>query len=165
MITSEAAKKSSSSAAILIVVFLSILAVTMGRGSSHTVAPDDGSSNLVGNWTGESKCVGPFPACHDEKVIYRIAKPPDEKGIVTITADKIVNGKPETMGVLDFKYDGEKHTLTCDFTRGQTHGVWEFTVKEDTMEGTLVVLPDKTLARRVKLKKEVPPASGPANGR
>jgi hypothetical protein len=58
------------------------------------------------------------------------------------------------MGVLDFKYDAEKDTLTCDFIRGNTHGLWEFTVKGDTMEGTLVVLPDKTLARRVKLKKE-----------
>jgi hypothetical protein len=58
------------------------------------------------------------------------------------------------MGVLDFKYDGAKQTLTCDFTRGHTHGIWEFTVQKDTMEGTLIVLPDKILARRVKVKKE-----------
>lgn len=114
---------------------------------------DDGA-NLVGNWTGESICVGPFPACHDEKVVYRIQRAPDAKGNVSITADKIVNGKPELMGVLDFKYDPEKSTLVCDFTRGNTHGLWEFTVKGDSMEGTLVVLPDKTLARRVKLKKD-----------
>ena len=127
--------------------------------------PGDDGSNLVGNWTGDSICVGPFPACHDEKVIYRIPKAPDATGKVTITADKIVNGKPETMGVLDFKYDSEKGTLTCEFTRGSTHGLWEFTVKENTMEGTLVVLPDKTLARRVKLKKEAPTSPGSANGR
>src|SRR2546423_12053479 len=64
----------------------------------------DGSANLVGNWTGESICVGPFPACHDEKVVYRIQRAPDAKGNVSITADKIVDGKPELMGVLDFKY-------------------------------------------------------------
>jgi hypothetical protein len=69
------------------------------------------------------------------------------------------------MGVLDFKYDSEKGTLTCEFTRGSTHGLWEFTVKENTMEGTLVVLPDKTLARRVKLKKEAPTSPGSAHGR
>lgn len=118
--------------------------------------PGDDGSSLVGNWTGESICTGAFPACHDEKVIYRIPKAPDRSGKVTITADKIVNGKPETMGVLDFNYDGDKDTLVCEFTRGTTHGLWEFKVKEDTMEGTLVVLPAKTLARRVKLKKEAP---------
>ena len=127
-------------------------------------AADDGSK-LVGNWTGESICTDAFPACHDEKVVYRIKEPPDRTGKVTITADKIVDGKPETMGVLDFKYDGEKGTLVCEFTRGNTHGLWEFTVKEDTMEGTLIVLPDKTLARRVKLKKEKSSAPDSLNSR
>jgi hypothetical protein len=150
MITSGAAKKSSSSAAILIVVFLS----TMVHGSSHTVAPDDDGSNLVGNWTGDSICVGNRPACHDEQVIYHIKKAPDSSGNVTITADKIVNGKPELMGILDFKYDSEKRTLVCDFTRGNTHGLWELTVEGTTMEGTLMLLPDKSLVRRVKVHKE-----------
>ena len=122
--------------------------------------PGDDGSNLVGNWTGESICTGSFPACHDEKVIYRIPKAPDQSGKVTITADKIVDGKPETMGVLDFKYDAEKSTLVCEFTRGNTHGLWAFTVKENAMEGTLVVLPAKTLARRVKLKKDISPPPG-----
>jgi hypothetical protein len=57
-------------------------------------------------------------------------------------------------GGLDFKYDSEKQTVVCDFTRGNTHGLWELTVKGNTMEGTLMLLPDKTLVRRVKLKKE-----------
>jgi hypothetical protein len=97
--------------------------------------------------------------------IYRIPKAPDRSGKVTITADKIVNGKPETMGVLEFIYDGEKGTLVCEFTHGNTHGLWEFKVKENTMEGTLVVLPEKTLARRVKLKKDAPTSAGSASGR
>jgi hypothetical protein len=144
------------SAITVTMVLLAIVVLAMGRGSSNPGLHDDGS-NLVGNWTGESMCTPAFPACHDEKVIYRIPEAPDKSGKVTITADKIVDGKPETMGVLDFKYDGDKGTLVCEFTRGNTHGVWEFTVKEDTMEGTLVVLPAKTLARRVKLKKETKP--------
>ena len=132
--------------------------------SSASPATGDGS-NLIGNWTGDSICVGPFPACRDEKVIYRITKGPDAEGTVTITADKIVDGKPELMGVLDFKYDAAKDTLTCDFVRGNTHGLWEFSVKGNTMEGTLVVLPEKTIARRVKLKKDnstPPPTPAPA---
>ena len=65
-----------------------------------------------------------------------------------------MDGKPEPMGVLDFKYDAEKGTLTSEFTRGNTRGVWELTVKGDTMEGTLTILPDKTIGRHVKVKKE-----------
>lgn len=139
-----------------VVIVLSIFAVVLVliHFSAKAVAVNDDGSSLVGNWTGESLCVGNRPACHDEKVIYRIAKAPDEAGNVTITADKIVNGKPESMGSLDFKYDREKQTLTCDFTRGTTHGLWEFTISGTTMEGTLVTLPDKTVARRVKVKKE-----------
>ena len=140
-------------AAVAALILAALTLPTSAGGASPAMIAGDGA-NLVGNWTGDSICAGPFPACRDENVIYRIPKVPDAKGTVTITADKIVNGKPELMGVLDFKYDAEKNTLTCDFIRGNTHGLWEFSVKGDTMEGTLVVLPDKTLARRVKLKKD-----------
>lgn len=131
--------------------FTIVLAAT--HTSAISVLADDGAK-LVGNWVGESICAPGFPACHDEEVIYRIPKPPDQTGKVTITADKIVDGKPETMGVLDFQYDREKSTLTCEFTRGNTHGIWEFAIKGNTMEGTLTVLPAKKVARNVKLKKE-----------
>ena len=136
-----------------IVLFLICGAVSIPSSTSAVPITDDGSS-LIGNWTGESICVGNRPACHDEQVIYRIAKAPDSSGKVTIVADKIVNGKPELMGVLDFQYDSEKKTLVCDFTRGNTHGLWELTVTGNTMAGTLAVLPEKTLVRRVNAKKE-----------
>src|ERR1700730_14631993 len=137
-----------------IVLILIFGAVSVIPSSTTAIAITDEGSSLVGNWTGDSICVGNRPACHDEQVIYRISKAPDSSGNVTITADKIVNGKPELMGVLDFKYDSEKQTLVCDFTRGNTHGLWELTVDGNTMEGTLMVLPDKTLVRRIKVKKE-----------
>jgi hypothetical protein len=115
---------------------------------------DDGSK-LFGNWTGESICVGDNPNCHDEKVIYRISKSASgEAGKVTIAADKIVDGKPELMGVLDFKYDAEKGTLVGEFQTARYHGVWEYTVKGNVMEGTLTLLPAKTIARRVKVRKD-----------
>jgi hypothetical protein len=114
----------------------------------------DDASELVGNWTGESICVGNNPACHDEKVVYRISKASTEPGKLIITMDKIVDGKPETMGVMDFKYDGEKRMLVGEFKNARYHGVWEFTVKGETMEGTLSLLPAKTIVRRVKVKKD-----------
>jgi hypothetical protein len=78
---------------------------------------------------------------------------------VTIAADKIVNGKPEEMGVLECKYDSAKSTLTCEFTVNGTHGVFEFTVKGDEMDGTLKILPAGTLGRRIHVKRA--PADAP----
>jgi hypothetical protein len=144
----------------LAAVLVTVCAIVLVLINSATIAfaiTDDGPG-LVGNWTGESICAGNRPACHDEKVIFRITKLPDEHGKVTIFADKVIDGKPEPMWELEFTYDRDKHTLTNEFTRGNTHGLWEFSVKEDTMEGTLVILPDKTIGRRVKVKKDTPNA-------
>jgi hypothetical protein len=150
----------SKSIRIVAAMIVSAACLVMG-GFGSTIAVRDAGPDLVGNWIGESICVGNRPACHDEQVIYRITKAPDTAGKVTITAHKIVNGKPELMGVLDFKYDSEKQTLVCDFTPGNTSGLWELTVNGNTMEGTLTVLPDKTLVRRVKVKKDA--ANQPAH--
>jgi hypothetical protein len=121
------------------------------RGESSLM--DDGSA-LVGNWVGESICAGANTSCHDEQVIYRIKQPPDSAGNVEIVADKIVDGKPVNMGVIRCKYDGEKKTLTGDLESSRYKGVWEFSVRSDTIEGTLTLLPEKTVARRIKVKKE-----------
>src|SRR4051812_43802791 len=127
--------------------------VALGCSAQDKSNVADKREKLIGDWTGDSLCQGYRPACHDEKVVYHIIKTPDKPDTVTLSADKIVDGKPELMGVFDFKYDAEKETLTSEFTRGNTHGVWELTVKGDEMEGTLIILPDKTIGRRVKVKK------------
>lgn len=111
-------------------------------------------AKLFGNWAGESICVGDNPACHDEKVIYRIAKSTEKPGMLVITMDKIVDGKPDTMAVLDFKYERDKSKLTGEFQNARYHGLWEFTVNGQTIEGTLSLLPAKTIARKVKVKKD-----------
>ena len=114
------------------------------------------SPQVVGNWKGESLCVNKekFPACNDEQVIYHIKKSAAASDAYTIAADKIVNGKPEEMGVFDFKYDSGKNTLVCEFTRNERRGVWEFVIKGDSMEGTLTTLPEKYLVRKIKVKRE-----------
>ncbi|MDT4896986.1 MAG: hypothetical protein QOH25_2063 [Acidobacteriota bacterium] len=115
----------------------------------------DGISHLIGNWSGESICVNKdkFPACHDEQVIYRIVESSGKSNMLTVTMDKIVNGTPETMGVLDFVYDAQKQTLFSEFTRNNRHGIWEFAVNGDLMDGTLATLPDKIIVRRIKVKR------------
>jgi hypothetical protein len=137
----------------MMLMIVSLFAAESGAQNKHDDAADN-REKLIGDWTGESICQGYRSACHDEKVVYHISKTLDKPDTVTLRADKIVDGKPELMGVLEFKYDAEKGTLTNEFTRGNTHGIWELTVKGDTIEGTLIILPDKNIGRRVKVKKE-----------
>ena len=137
---------------VLLLISVAVLTASLCAARGAQVTEDD--AKLVGNWAGESICVGNRPACHDEKVVYCISKSADKPGVFVIIMDKIVDGKPENMAVLDFKYDAVKRTLVGEFTRRSTHGVWEFTVNGDAMEGTLTILPDKTIGRRVKVKKE-----------
>lgn len=110
-------------------------------------------SKLLGEWTGESICIGNHPSCHDEKVIYHIARSSGGADKVTMAADKIVDGKPEPMYVLNFKYDATRETLIGEFQNARYHGVWEYTIEGNIMEGTLSLLPDKTIVRRIKVTR------------
>jgi hypothetical protein len=119
-------------------------------------AQSDKVSQLLGDWNGESVCVNKekFPACKDEVVVYHIKKVPDKPDTVNLSADKIVNGKPEFMGAFDFIYDAKKQILTSDFKNERVHFLLEFVVKGDVLEGSMTSLPDKTQVRRIKVKKD-----------
>jgi len=105
-------------------------------------------AQLIGNWTGDSICLVKNSPCRDEKVIYHITKGSDLNHVI-VSADKIVDGKPVNMGALDYTYDRKNGSLLNE-TEGR---IWKFIVKGNTIEGTLT-LPDKTVYRRVTLKKE-----------
>ena len=113
-------------------------------------------AKLLGDWSGESICVNKekFPACNDEKVVYHIKAVDDKVNTVNLSADKIVNGKPEFMGAFDFIYDPKKQTLVTDFKNEMVHFLIEFVVKDDVLEGGITSLPDKTQARQIKVKKD-----------
>src|SRR5689334_8721023 len=85
------------------------------------------TTSLTGDWTGESICFGNNPSCHDEKVVYHISIDPSDSTKVKIAADKIVDGKPDPMGVIDLKYDSARQTLTGELQNSRNRGVWEFT--------------------------------------
>jgi hypothetical protein len=110
---------------------------------------DEEESRLAGNWRGDSICVADRTACHDEKVVYRIAKIPCKPGHFAVTGDKIVNGRAINMGTLEFEYDRDKRSLVCEYSQG----VWRLNVNGNAMDGTLT-RPDQTVFRRVTLKKE-----------
>ena len=144
---------------------LSSLIILCGLFAVHSVIADGGKtrenqsidiSTLVGNWTGESICADKkkFPGCNDEQVIYRVVQSRDKANTVTITMDKLVNNKPETMLVDDFVYDAQKRMLTSEYKNSRVHLIIEFAVKGDIIEGTVTNLPDKAVVRHVKVKKE-----------
>jgi hypothetical protein len=114
---------------------------------------DDPRASLIGNWTGDSVCAGNRPACHNEKVVYKISLTRNQASSVTIEMYKIVDDKPDLMGTFDFVYNASKQTLESEFTRGQTHGLWQFTLEQKVMKGVLLILPAKELGRNVTVKK------------
>ena len=125
--------------------------ICVARGQTAT-----GAAKLVGDWTGESICVGEIGSCHDETVVYHISLDASDPTKVKIDADKIVNGKPESMGDFDLKYDAKNNTLTGDLNSPRQRGVWEFTIKEYIMWGTLSLLPEKRIVRQVRVTKNAP---------
>ena len=112
--------------------------------------------SLSGDWIGESLCFGNNPSCHDEKVVYHISIDPADATKVKIGADKIVDGKPEFMGDIFLKYDATKQTLTGDLQNSRYHGLWEFAVKANIIEGGLYILPERATGRKIRVQKNEP---------
>jgi hypothetical protein len=98
----------------------------------------------VGTWRGTSTCLVRPSACNDEIVVYRIAptKSPDS---LTVDALKIVRGEEEEMGLLRCRLVALSGQITCAIP----HGVWHFTVRNDSLTGELR-LPDNTQFRDVR---------------
>jgi hypothetical protein len=65
-----------------------------------------------------------------------------------VTGGKVVDGKEIAMGSGEWRYDTGKRTLTGELPRG----VITLKLDGDKLEGAFV-LPDKTLLRRITLKK------------
>ena len=104
---------------------------------------------IVGDWHGTSLCMVKPSACHDEEALYHVKSAPDKPGKLFLQADRIVNGKPVTMGdPADCNYDAKYNFLRCDFARGYV----ELTLEGDRLEGAMF-LTDKTKWRELKLKR------------
>jgi hypothetical protein len=108
-------------------------------------------SALVGDWRGESFCQVRESACHDEDSLYHIEKLAGKPHWFSLRGDKIVQGKPVTMGTVECLHDAAKHMLTCEFPRG----VFQFTIAGNKMQGTMT-LPDKTVWRKISLTRVEP---------
>ena len=109
-------------------------------------------SSLIGDWRGESVCVVRDSACHDEDSLYHVTKLVGKPGWLSMKLDKIVDGKPVTMGRVECSYDSGKRALTCEFPRG----VFRLAIQANKMAGTMN-LTDGTLWRKITLTKSPAP--------
>jgi hypothetical protein len=136
--------------AFIVAVFISSIAIS---GQGQGLARPMSAAGVTGTWSGQSVCVGKRPACKNEVVVYRFEPVPGRSTLITLLADKIIKGKRVPMYKLDFQYDEVRHALSCEFTQGHTRGLWEYKVDGDSMQGTGIVLPGKSVARRVKVRR------------
>jgi phage repressor protein C with HTH and peptisase S24 domain len=90
--------------------------------------------SLVGTWKGTSICQIKPSACNDEIAVYYVSKT-DKANVYHMIMNKVVNGKEEDMGVLDYTFDAKAETLVCYDKKYNL--LWTFHVKGDSMEGTL----------------------------
>ena len=125
-------------------IFIAVIESASAQGAAQ-----DEVSRFLGQWHGDSSCVAQSTACRDETVVYKITKLPEKSGYVSVTADKIVSGNAVNMGTLQFRYDRDQHILVCEYSQG----IWRLKAEGAKMEGTLS-RPDKTVFRRVTLRKE-----------
>jgi hypothetical protein len=103
---------------------------------------------LAGTWRGDSLCVEKGAACHDEVAVHRITAIPGKPGTVMVSGGKVVDGKEIVMGTGEGRYDSGKRTLSVELPRG----IITLKADGDKLEGTFT-LPDKTVLRRITLKK------------
>ena len=107
---------------------------------------------ILGRWQGESICTKApgNGACHDEHVRYDfVAK---DKDTVTNHAYKLVDGKYESMGDLDFTFNAAKQEWSSKFHTGRGDAIWSYKIDDDRMKAVLVVAPD-TLVRNVTARR------------
>ena len=117
-------------------------------------APGGTIDEIVGTWRGSSVCVDrqAAPACTDEQVVYEIRGRPGKPHMVTVNADKIVDGKRVPMGVLDFTHEAKSSSWITEFDNPRVreilakHG-WFQTVLSDLPHFTFLGLKEKDLPK------------------
>ena len=103
---------------------------------------------LIGTWKGTSLCQVKNSPCNDEIAVYHAKK---SSGSYSFQMNKMVAGKEEEMGILEFTFDGKAKTLTASSIGGKK-GFWKFKLSGNMMHGTLT-LEDGTLYRIIDVTK------------
>jgi len=128
---------------------LTVLALAMLSGGPHP------TSELLGHWRGESICVKADwnAACNDEVVFYDVV-PGEKPDRVLLRAYKIVNGRNEPMGDLEFAYDAGLKAWTADFSNARVRIRFVFDVHGASLDGRLLDLKTERVARHIRVSRE-----------
>ncbi|HET9314593.1 MAG TPA: hypothetical protein VFQ51_03350 [Vicinamibacteria bacterium] len=139
----------------LVIVVLALSRSLLGAPADH--AP----SEILGLWRGTSVCTDRVaaPACNDEVIVYEFKAGP-KPGTVRWQADKVVDGRRESMGdALDMAYDPGDACWRTEFRSPRVHVVWCLTVTGDDLMGSAWLLPGKATVRKVEAHRERGPSS------
>ena len=130
-----------------------VLAATFAAGPSHP------TSELVGVWHGTSTCTKADwnAACHDEEVVYDFHDGRTPKHVV-VHAYKIVGGKADFMGDLDFSWDETSNAWKAEFASPRVHSRWLFEVTGESLAGKAFLLPEMRVGRTVQVTRHHGPA-------
>ena len=112
-------------------------------------------AEILGFWKGSSICA-PIEAaeyCKDEIVAYNFVDVPDQPTTVSLKAGRIKDGAVQPMYAIYFNHRPEDGSWTSELARGERRGRWSYVVKGDELTGTLVLLPEGTVARSVTAKR------------
>ncbi|MFI5153994.1 MAG: hypothetical protein ACHQET_11710 [Chitinophagales bacterium] len=102
---------------------------------------------FIGTWKGTSICQIKNSPCHDEQVVFYITRT-NQENILEIKAAKIVDGKEDFMGNIQFRYNPNSNDIT---SISMPDAIWHFVRKENRLDGTLYN--KKELYRIIKLTK------------
>jgi hypothetical protein len=125
---------------IKILLVLTLL-LTIGKVST--------AQTIAGDWKGTSLCQVKNSSCHDESVVYHILKGSGSESY-QVSASKIIDGKENDMGTLNFTFDPHQKILFLIDSVKQVR--WEFKLTGKEMHGTLIS--KGSLFRIIDLKRE-----------
>jgi hypothetical protein len=117
----------------------------------------DQRNTPVGTWRGESKCLVTPSACRDEDSVYRIAAVSQSQTKLTLTANKIVDGREINMGTSECSFVPDTHVLLCPLPNGNTI---RFELTADSLHGTMT-RSDGTKWRKIALRR-IPASHNPS---
>jgi hypothetical protein len=109
-------------------------------------------SELAGTWRGTSVCTDRVaaPACNDEVIVYEFPAG-TEPGSVRWKADKVVEGRRESMGdPMPMSYDAGDACWKAEFRSPRVHVVWCLSVTGNDLKGSAWLLPGKQTVRKVE---------------
>jgi hypothetical protein len=126
-----------------------MLGATQGPVTGHP------TSELVGRWRGPSICTKAEwnAACHDEDALYEFTEGV-APGHVLAKGYKVVDGKPEYMGDLDFAFDVTDKAWVAEYVGPRVRSRWIFEVTGNDLSGRVVLLPEKHIGRTIHVARQ-----------